>query len=146
MPPLTNSLKRQLFASIVVILYTSYAYNKNCSIDLYNRDVQTTITLFTRNMSSHKTERILSELPLLALSYFLYRVVSCLMNKLEEECFCLREISKNLNKLLLVFVYPLFLYCTLVFEQQILFFVNFILLLFKSNFLKLEKSNKLSRF
>ena len=37
-------------------------------IDLYNRDPQITIILFTSNMSSHKTDWILFELPLPALS------------------------------------------------------------------------------
>ena len=42
---------------------------KNSSADLYNRYLQTTIIMFTRNVSSHKTGWILSESPLLALSF-----------------------------------------------------------------------------
>ena len=29
-------------------------HNNNCSLDLYDKDLQTTIILFTRNVSSHK--------------------------------------------------------------------------------------------
>ena len=87
--------------------------NNNCSIDFYNRDLQTTITLFTRNVSSHKTHWILSESPLLALSCLLYRVVSSLMNTLEGEYLCLREIPINVNKLLAVLLlHVLFNECT----------------------------------
>ena len=60
-PPLTNYLKQQQFASIVITLYNSFAYNNSCSPDLYSRDLRTTIILFSRNGSSHKTDWILSE-------------------------------------------------------------------------------------
>ena len=46
-------------------------HDNNCWIDLYNRDLQTTIILFIHNVSSRKTDWFLSELPLLALSWFL---------------------------------------------------------------------------
>ena len=72
-------------------------HNNNCSTDL-----QTTIILFTRNVSSDKTDWILYELPMLALSCLLYRMVSSLMNALEGECLCLCEISINVNKLFIV--------------------------------------------
>ena len=79
-------------------------------------------------MSSHKTDRILTESLLLGLSCLLYRItrVTSLMYALVLECLC--EISINVNKLFIVyfvyvrpcrivvaclFVYPLFLYCTL---------------------------------
>ena len=42
-------------------------HNNNCSLDLYYEDLQTTIIFFTHNVSSHKTEWILSEPPLPAL-------------------------------------------------------------------------------
>ena len=64
------------------------------------------IILFSRNVSSHKTDLILcelatgwilTELPLLAPYCLLYRMISSQMNALEGECFCLREISINVN-------------------------------------------------
>ena len=85
-----NLLKLLLFFTLFRVR------NNNCSIDL-----QTTIILFTCNVSSHKTDWILAELPLPALSCLLYLRVSSLMNAVQEECLCLREISINVNKLLL---------------------------------------------
>ena len=61
-------------------------------------------------MSSHKTDWILSKLPLLALSCLSYRIVSGLMNELEEECLCLREISIDVNKLLAVLMWPIYFF------------------------------------
>ena len=46
--------------------------NNNCSIDLYSRDLQTTIIHFIRKVSSHKTDWILTELLLPALFCLLY--------------------------------------------------------------------------
>ena len=114
--------------------------NNNCSIDFYNRDLQTTITLFTRNVSSHKTHWILSESPLLALSCLLYRVVSSLMNTLEGEYLCLREIPINVNKLLAVLLLHVlficyFLYCTLL--LFVYFFILFYFCLFIDHINKL---------
>ena len=80
----------------------SFVHNNNCLIDLYNRDLQTTIILFTRIMSSHKTDWILSMSSLLTLSCFSYCRVNSLMNALE---FRLREIFINGNKLFLLFLY-----------------------------------------
>ena len=80
-----------------LLLYTSFACNNNCSIDLYNRDLQTTIFLFTRNVSSHKTDWILCESPLLVLSCRLYSMVSSLMSALQGECLCLSEIFINIG-------------------------------------------------
>ena len=90
--PLTIWLKQQQFALIVIILYTSFAYTitilNNCyfynnfylytNCYLYNRDLQTITVLVTSNVSSHKTDWILSELALLAMSCLLYRRVNCL--------------------------------------------------------------------
>ena len=94
--------------SFTSILYGSH--NKNCLTDLYKRDFQTTVILFIRNVSSDKTEWILTELPLLTLLCFLYRMVSSLMNALVGECLCLKEISINANKLLAVFLLPVYLF------------------------------------
>ena len=112
MPPFTIQPKQQQFALIVITLYTSFAYN-NCSIELYNRNLQTTIILFIRNMSSHKTDWILSKFPLLAWACFLYHMVRRIMNALEGEYLCLRKISINKHVaysvvLACLFVYPYF--------------------------------------
>ena len=93
--------------------------------NLYNRNLQTTIILFTRIVSSHKTDWILPESPCFALSCLLYRMVSSLMNTLEGECFCHREISINVNKLLvvllsLVLFIRYFFYCSLLLPVYIL--------------------------
>ena len=66
----------------------------NCSVALYNRNIQTTIMLFTRDVSSQKIDCILSEFSLLALSCVLYhKVYHSLMNALEGECLCLHEME-----------------------------------------------------
>ena len=78
------------------------AHNNNCSIDLCNRNLQTTIILFTRKVSSHKIDWILAESPFLALSYIWHRIISNLINAREIECLWLREISINVNKLFTV--------------------------------------------
>ena len=78
------------------------------TIDLYNRDLQTTNILFTRNVSSNKNDWILSELPLLALCCLLCRLVSSLINALED--LCLREISISVSKLLAVLLLPVYLF------------------------------------
>ena len=81
-------------------------------------------------MYSHKTEWIFSETPLLALSWLFYDMVSSLINTLRGECLCLREIYINVNKLLavlLLLVYPLFFYCTLLLPAK--FFIPFFILM-----------------
>ena len=78
-----------------------YVPNNNCSIYLYNRYLQTTIIIFTRNVPLHKTDWILSELPLRVLSWILYLRVSSLMEN-EGEYLCLLKISINVNKLFIV--------------------------------------------
>ena len=84
-------LKQQQFALIVIIL-------------------QTTIILFTCNVSSHKTDRIQSELPLPALSCLLYCRLNSTINAFEEECLCLHEISINVNMLLSLLLFVYFVY------------------------------------
>ena len=44
-PPLIISHNQQQFASIVIILHTSFAYNNNCSLDLYSKNLRTRIIL-----------------------------------------------------------------------------------------------------
>ena len=61
-------------------------------------------------MCLHKTNRILTKSPLPTLSCLLYRRVCSLMNALEEECFCLREITINVHKLLAVLLLYVFVY------------------------------------
>ena len=80
--------------------------------------LHTRLTEFLLNcLSLHKSDRILTKLPKATLSRFLYRRVSSLMNALEGEYFCIRDISLNVNKLLVVlFLYAFIrfiLYCTL---------------------------------
>ena len=51
MPALMIRLKQQQFALIINIsLHFFRVHNNNCSTDLYNRDVQTTIILFTQDL------------------------------------------------------------------------------------------------
>ena len=53
----------------LLVLFSLFrVHNNNCLIDLYNSDLQTTIILYTRNVSSYKADWFLSESPLLALS------------------------------------------------------------------------------
>ena len=121
--------------SITTICFNCYyslnffrVHNNNCSIHLYNRDHQTTIILFIRNVSSHKTDWIVSELPLPALSCLLYRMVNSLMNALKVEWICLYEISLNVNKLfIVVFV---FLYVVVAYLLLNPFFILMLLLHF----------------
>ena len=95
-------------------------HNNNCSIDFYNKDLQTTIILLSINVhvrTSHKVDWILSELPLHVLSCFSYRMVSSLMSVHDGECFCLREISINVNKFFTLLLFLHFVYvcpCTVV--------------------------------
>ena len=91
---------------------------------LCSRDLRTTIILLLRNLSLHKTDRILTKSSLPTLNCLLYRRVRSLMKGLEEECFCLREISGNVNKLLavlLLYVFICFLYYTLLLVVHYLF-------------------------
>ena len=103
--PLANWPKQQQFTPIVNILHVCFAYKNNCSLHIYNRDLQATIILFTRNVSSHKTEWTLSESPLFALPCQ-YRMVSSLMNALTENVFTCSVVK--------CFVYPLFYFTSVV--------------------------------
>ena len=91
--PLTKYLKQQQFSSIDIILYTSYAYNNNCSIHLYSRDLLTTIILFSRNVPSHKTDWILTGTPFPALFCLLYH-----KSKQSDEFTCMKMSLRNLHK------------------------------------------------
>ena len=61
-----NILKKKTFKTVIVLLGWFFLHfcfckkNNNCSMDLYNGDIQTTIILFTGNVSSYKTNWILS--------------------------------------------------------------------------------------
>ena len=78
--------------------------NNNYWIAFCNRVLQTVIILFTHNVSSHKIDRIFSELPIILQGKQFNE------HLLEGECLYLREISINVNKLLAVLlsVYSLF--------------------------------------
>ena len=100
------------------MIYTSLAYTIRIVQQTF-RGLLITIILLTRNVSSHKTDWILSELSLFALSCRLYRRLSSLTNKLEGECFLplrnlytCKQVACNVvvDCLLLSSV---FLYCTL---------------------------------
>ena len=93
-------------------LHFFHIHNNNCSLDLYNRDLQITIILFTRNVSSHKINWILYELPLLALSCLLYHRLSSRMSlSWQNLCKC-KQVACSIVVGYL-FAYPLFLYCIL---------------------------------
>ena len=120
-------------------------YNNNCSIDVYNRDLQTTIILFTCNVSSHKTDWILSELPLLALSCLLYCRLSSLRNALKGECLCLLEISVNEKKVVYIIVFVYFVYAILVvllLHVYLFISIFFILILLLYFYLFIDYVNK----
>ena len=89
---------------IAIFLFIRWSGSK----DLYNKDP--TIILFTRNVSSHKTDWILSESPLPTLSCLLYRMTSNLVDALEREYLCLRKISINVHKWLSVLLLPVYLF------------------------------------
>ena len=61
-------------------------------------------------MSSHNTDWILFEFPMLALSCLLSCRVSSLMNALEGKCLCVREISTSVNKLFTLLMFVDFVY------------------------------------
>ena len=115
----------------LLLFFTLFrVHNNNCSIDLYNRDLQTTILLFTRNVSSHKSDCIFSELSSPALS--------CLIYALEGKCLCLREISINVNKLFTLLLFAYFVYvcpCNVVVACLLVYFLFYTaLLLLPSSF------------
>ena len=88
--------------SLLFFFYILLRNNNNCSLDLYNRDLQTTIIRFTRNLSSHKTDWIFFELP------FSGSVLPFI-----PPFICLGEISINVNKLFIVtFVFCLHCPCS----------------------------------
>ena len=89
-------------------------------------DLQTTIVLFTRNLSSHKTDWILSELPLPVLYCHLNRRLS----SLEGECLCRCEISINIKKsFIVIFVLLCLIYPCSIFVACLHFYPFFILML-----------------
>ena len=90
---------------MLLFLHFFCAHNKNCSLDLNNKDLRTTIILCT--------------LPLLLLSYLLHCMISSLMYVLEGECLCLHEISKNVNKLPAVLLLPVYLFIRLLFNTAL---------------------------
>ena len=87
------------------------------------------IILFTRNVSSHKTDWILSEFPLLALSCHLYR---SLMNTFEGDSLCLQIFVFFFFVVLAVLLLPIYLFSfffTLMLLLTVYFFNPFILML-----------------
>ena len=93
-----------------ITIYISFVCNNNCSLDLYSGDLQTIIVHLTSNVSSHKTDWILFELLLPALSGLLYRRLNSLMNALEGERLSLSEIFINVNNLLAVLLLLVYLF------------------------------------
>ena len=106
-----KTIKKLIFVIILSdTIFHIRIYNNICLIDTYNRDLQTTIILFTNNVSSHKTDWFFFELPLPALSCLLYYRLSNLKNALEGKCLYLLKVPINVNKsftllLLVFFVY-----------------------------------------
>ena len=89
------------------------------------------ITEPNHNYSLH-TQRFFTQdwmnsfwIPLPALSCPLYRIISSLMNALGVECFCLCEISINVNKLFIV-IFVFYLHCLLHVYCLIPFFILFV--------------------
>ena len=125
---------------VVIILYTSFAYNNNCSLEFYSRDLWiNNYSLFTQHVSTQDwpnsfwtpcrlhtqlnsnwtscvaltydwlNSNWITEPPLPVLSCLLCPTISRLMNALEGECFCLREISINVNRLLILLLLHVFI-------------------------------------
>ena len=110
--PFTILIKQQQFAIIVIILYTFLRiHNKNYSIDLYNRDLQTQLCSSHATCLHTRLNEFFLNCQATALSYFLYCRINSLMNALERECLSFREISINVNNLfpLLLFEYILYI-------------------------------------
>ena len=131
-PPLTEYLKQQHFTSIVILLYTFFAYSNNCSLGLYSSDLRTTIILFSRSVSLHKTDWILSEQRVFTqdwpISYWVSLVVFTndwlnfnwitvvcsvlpFISQQSDECTCMRMSFQNLYKCKQV-VYCVFCLCS----------------------------------
>ena len=109
-------------------------HNNYCSIALYNWDLQTTIILFTRNVSSHKNDWILSELPLLALSCLLYHRVSSFNEySWSRMSLLLRNLYKCKQVAYSVVVACVFVY-SLIFILMLLLFVYFFITFFYTDF------------
>ena len=104
--PLTISLKQQQFALIVIILCTSFAY----TITIVIRSSNHNYSLHKQCVSSHKTDWILSESPLLTLSCLLYCRPETLMNAFGEECLRFSKFAINVNKLLAVLLLLVYLF------------------------------------
>ena len=67
-----NCIYLSIIVNNLLSLHFFYCvHNNNCPIDLYNRDLQTTTVLFTRIVSLHRTDWILSELLLNCLAYYI---------------------------------------------------------------------------
>ena len=83
----------------VCIIRRSHSHTDVITGLVLNSSMCICVSLFTLNVASNNTDWILSESPFHALCCLLYGRISSLMNALEGECFCLREIFTNVNKL-----------------------------------------------
>ena len=93
-----------------LMMHTSVSVStNNCSVDFYNGDLQTTNVLFTWNVSSHKTDWILTTRSLFCLD-FVYTHANSLMKILELECSCIRLLENSIATSLL-FVYCAHIVC-----------------------------------
>ena len=103
------------FFLILIPLSHSSAYTNNyCSIDFNNLFKPQLFSL--SNVSSHKSDWILSESSLLALFCLLYRRLNSVMKRPEGKCLCLCEICRNVNRLLaMLLLLPFFILMLLLF-------------------------------
>ena len=121
MSSFTIQLKQQQFAFIGIILYTSFCvHNSNCSIDLYNIDLQTTIIFFTQNWLNSLW---------ISVACFVLSFISHGKQSNESTCRKMSLPSRNLYKRMQLtysvtvafFFVAAFLYCTLL--QRVYFFI-----------------------
>ena len=107
-----------IFFNCYYSLHFFDVHNNNCSISLFNRDLQTTIILFTRNMFSYKTDWefflnsvACSSLPFISQLSSLINVLDLTSLPSRNLCKCKQVACSIVVACLLVL--SAFLYCTL---------------------------------
>ena len=112
------------FRGLISITTTCFNWYYSLHSYAYNRDLQTTVIFFTRNVSSYKTDGIPPESPLLVLSFYI-----SLMIALEWKYLCLRDIFINTKRCLLLFLYFVYVALAVLLLYVYLFIPFFILML-----------------